>query len=111
MSIKVSVLIGKLGSQLSSRQWKQLRRSQVDFALWTIPAAVLNGLVDFCVRQLALACRATLVEVVHDAYEKSEALCSNVEDKIEDRRAGHDIKGDAEKSEREPSAEEGTFYV
>lgn len=74
VSIKVSVLIGKLGSHLSSRQWAKLRRSQVDFALWAIPAAVLNGLVDLCVRQLALACRGALVEVVHEAYGKAEEL-------------------------------------
>ena len=43
VSIKVSSEIGVLGSLLAQRKWDALFRRQLGYALWAIPAALLNA--------------------------------------------------------------------
>ena len=43
VSIKVSSEIGVLGSLLAQRKWDALFRRQLGYALWAVPAALLNA--------------------------------------------------------------------
>eukprot|EP00512_Aurantiochytrium_limacinum_P011761 CAMPEP_0171580620 /NCGR_PEP_ID=MMETSP0961-20121227/9133_1 /TAXON_ID=87120 /ORGANISM="Aurantiochytrium limacinum, Strain ATCCMYA-1381" /LENGTH=665 /DNA_ID=CAMNT_0012137305 /DNA_START=120 /DNA_END=2113 /DNA_ORIENTATION=+ len=68
VSVKVSRKIGSLGSLLAQRKWKELADAQIDYALWTIPGALLNAWVEFVQGLLALSIQKSLLRRIHASF-------------------------------------------
>jgi ATP-binding cassette, subfamily D (ALD), peroxisomal long-chain fatty acid import protein len=61
VSIKVSSEIGVLGSLLAQRKWDALFRRQLGYALWAVPAALLNAFQSYARTNLAMSMRVNLM--------------------------------------------------
>ena len=70
VSIKVSSEIGVLGSLLAQRKWDALFRRQLGYALWAVPAALINAFQSYARTNLAMAMRVNLMSRLR------EGLCA-----------------------------------
>jgi len=84
IQIKISRKIGKLGSLLSQRKWKELHDAMISFAFWTIPAALTNAFVEFAKSQLSLTIRTKLLRIVHRGYQSDEVKLSELSQVLKD---------------------------
>lgn len=74
VQVKTSQEIGALGSLLAKQDWPALYRQQLTYALYAVPAAVLQGLQKFASGRAALAMRVHLTRALHDRYEAAPSL-------------------------------------
>lgn len=68
VQIKVSKQIGKLGSLLAQRNWEALTIAKMNYALWTIPAALMNSFVDFAKTYLSISIRKKVSSVLKNQF-------------------------------------------
>jgi len=88
VSIKISKQIGKMGSLLAQRKWRQLAESQITYSIWTVPGAFLNALVEYSASALALSVREDLVSRVHQSYTRNLVELRNTMPDSEQRSTG-----------------------
>jgi len=74
VSIKVSSEIGVLGSLLAQRKWDALFQRQLGYALWALPAALLNAFQSYARTNLSLAMRCNLMTSLHKGLRSSPSL-------------------------------------
>lgn len=92
VQIKVSRLIGKLGSLLSQRKWKKLKKAQILFAFWTIPAALMNALVSLSQTQLSAAISQQLLNQIHQNYRGARFSQISLQLSDADQRTTSDLE-------------------
>jgi ABC-type uncharacterized transport system fused permease/ATPase subunit len=67
-TMKVYEQTGALGKCMSAKDWPAIFRTQITFAMWCMPAAVMNAFVDYTREGLAQALRRGLVNSMQSNY-------------------------------------------
>lgn len=68
ITTKLADLAGNLAAQMGSQNWDKMFESQCIFALWSIPAALSNGLMKYLEWGLVLELRKRLQQYLHKLY-------------------------------------------
>jgi len=74
VSVKMSREVGVLGSLLAQRQWEALFRRQLSYALFAVPAALLNALQKYAATRFSLSLRAKLMADLHGGMGATSSL-------------------------------------
>jgi len=68
ITIKLASLVGELGSLMGKRDFTRMFSQQAWFGLWCYPAALMNSLMKFFEKKIALQFRTELTNFIHEQY-------------------------------------------
>lgn len=80
INIRMSREIGAMGALVTQRDWPRLFDRQLSFALWALPAALMNAFIDFAVTRLALSLRANMNAKLSGRYRRPVEVAAALKD-------------------------------